>query len=230
MYTPYDWQEGIGNRASFIEGRLAQGAPVLAVSISDGIVLFTYRRQSRKIYEIYDRLVFAGIGQQSDVEALRLAGLEFASREGFNRSDEDVTIQRIATAMSAPIKRAFGDFSVAPVAARCLFGEVNETREEDLYYVIDYDGDYATSTHHAVIAGTHEVAEEGRKRLEHIGDVSLDESVAALREIWLDIQGPEGVRTREEVQKELSEKGLVAEAMLLERSGLRENRFRELPL
>jgi len=71
MFTPYDWQEGIGNRAQYIEGKLAQGVPVLAISLSEGILIFTYRRQSRKICEIYDRLVFAAIGQQSDVEARR---------------------------------------------------------------------------------------------------------------------------------------------------------------
>ena len=67
MFTPYDWQEGIGNRASYIESRLAQGAPVLAKSLPDGILLFTYRRQAKKIYEVYDRIVYSGVGQQSDI-------------------------------------------------------------------------------------------------------------------------------------------------------------------
>src|SRR5580700_2953899 len=133
MLTPYDWQEGIGNRAQYIEGKLVSGSPVLAVSLPDGILLYTFRRQARKIYEIYDRLVFAGVGQQSDVEALRMSALEFASREGYNRSDEDVTIQRVATAMSAPLKRAFSDFSTSPLVARSLFGEVGSTLEEDLF-------------------------------------------------------------------------------------------------
>ena len=82
MFTPYDWQEGIGHRAQYIQAKLAQGAPVIAVSIPAGILVFTYRRQSRKVYEIYDRIIFAGIGQQSDVEAVRIAALEFASKEG----------------------------------------------------------------------------------------------------------------------------------------------------
>ena len=102
MFTPYDWQEGIGNRAQYIEGKLAQGSPVLAVSLEAGILVITYRRQVRKIFEIYDRIIYAGIGQQSDVEAIRMAALEFASKEAFNRSDEDVNGQRVATALSAP--------------------------------------------------------------------------------------------------------------------------------
>src|SRR5580692_6290588 len=153
MITPYDWQEGIGNRAQYIEGRLATGSPVLAISLEAGILVFTYRRQARKIYEIYDRLIFAGIGQQSDVEAVRVAALEFASKEGFSRSEEDVTIQRVATAMSGPLKKAFSDFSSSPVVARSLFGEVGPTVAEDLYYVLDYDGDYTTSRNYAIVSG-----------------------------------------------------------------------------
>jgi proteasome alpha subunit len=86
MYTPYDWQEGIGHRAQYIEAKLAQGAPVIGVSLDAGILFFTFRRQGRKLFEIYDRLIFGALGQQSDVESVRLAALEFCSREGFNRS------------------------------------------------------------------------------------------------------------------------------------------------
>ncbi len=64
MNTPFDWQEAVGHRASYIESRLALGTPVLAVSIDAGIVLFTYKRQARKLFEIYDHLAMAGIGQQ----------------------------------------------------------------------------------------------------------------------------------------------------------------------
>jgi len=63
MITPYDWQEGIGHRASYVDNKLAQGSPVMAISIGEGILLLTYRRQARKIYEIYDRLAYAAIGQ-----------------------------------------------------------------------------------------------------------------------------------------------------------------------
>ncbi|MGV3618562.1 MAG: hypothetical protein ACO1SV_24840 [Fimbriimonas sp.] len=224
MFTPYDWQEGIGNRAQFIEGRLAQGAPVLAVSLEAGILVFTFRRQARKIYEIYDRLVFAGMGQQSDVEALRSAALEFASREGYTRSEEDVTVQRVATAVSGPIKRAFSDFSASPIVARSLFGEVNARIEDDLYYAVDYDGDYAMSRRFAVIAGSEAVAEAGRERLANVAaDLTPEAAMDTLREIWVAIQKPEGESAETELLK-----GLSPEALLLERSDARENRFRLL--
>lgn len=224
MYTPYDWQEGIGNRAQFIEGRLAQGAPVLAISLDAGILVFTFRRQARKIYEIFDRLVFAGMGQQSDVEALRIAALEFASREGYNRSEEDVTIQRVATAVSGPVKRAFSDFSAAPIVARSLFGEVNARPEDDLYYALDYDGDYAMSRRFSAIAGTEAVVEAARERLAAIPtNTTPDEAMNLLREVWVAIQNPDNDPHAEDPTK-----GLSPEAFLVERSDARENRFRML--
>lgn len=224
MFTPYDWQEGIGNRAQYIEGKLGQGAPVLALSLDEGILVFTYRRQARKIYEIYDRLLYAGIGQQSDVEAIRAGALEFASREGYTRSEEDVTIKRVATAMSAPLKRAFSDFGASPLVARSLFAEVNETPAEDLYYELDYDGDFAMSRHYGVIAGTTQVRDAAIEKLKALGSSgSAADRLETLKEIWLAAFNLDGDRSPEHILD-----GLSPEAVLLERSDARENRFRFL--
>ncbi len=218
MVTPYDWQEGIGNRAQYIEAKLSQGAPVLAVSLDVGILVFTYRRQARKIYEIYDRLLFAGVGQQSDVEAMRAAALEFASREGYNRSEEDVTIQRVATAMSDPIKKAFSDFMSAPLVARSLFAEINETPATDLYYTLDYDGNYSMSRQSAVVAGSDERADAIREKLATVSaELSPEAAVDVLRDAW-------DAGADEDAPLE----GLKPEAVLLERSTSRENRFRSM--
>jgi proteasome alpha subunit len=222
VFTPYDWQEGIGNRAQYIEGKLAQGVPVLAVSLKEGILLFTFRRQARKIYEIYDRLAFAAVGQQSDVEALRTAAVDFAHQEGYNRSEQDVTVQRVATAMSAPLKKAFADFSSAPVVARSLFVEVGPTPEDDIYYTLDYDGDYTISRGSVALTGSEaqDLAFDGK--LEPVKSQSTDKAMEALHEIW-----QAGMETEEKPLSELME-GLTAEAVLLERRDVRENRHRIL--
>ena len=220
MFTPYDWQEGIGHRAQYIQAKLAQGAPVIAVSLDAGILVFTYRRQARKIYEIYDRLIFAGVGQQSDVEAVRVAALEFASKEGFNRSEEDVTIQRVATAMSGPLKKAFSDFSTSPVVAKSLFGEVNGTIAEDLYYTIDYDGDYATSRNYAIISGASDTELPDAAKLMALQSLSPEQALEAVKEIWQSIIKSDSGEIAEERLT-----GLFPEAVLLSRSGERENRF-----
>ena len=220
MITPYDWQEGIGNRAQYIESRLALGSPVLAVSLNEGILIFTFRRRSRKIFEVYDRLVFAGLGQQNDIEALRIAAVDFASQEGYGRSEQDVTIQRVATALSAPLKRAFADFGSAPLVARCLFAEVNAAIEEDRYYTLDYDGDFQVSKRCAVIAG---LEEQGGELLEKLSDVkaslSAAKAIPQLEKMWEQAAHQEGAEP---------DPSLTAEAVLLERSDAHENRFRIL--
>lgn len=222
MLTPYDWQEGIGNRAQYIEGKLAQGAPVLALSRPEGILLLTFRRQTRKLYEIYDRLVFSGIGQQSDVESIRNAALEFASREGFQRSEEDVTIQRVVNAMSAPLKRAFGDFGTSPLVVRSLFAEVGERPEDDTYYILDYEGDYVVAKGRAALAGTLETGERLDNALAEVpAEGSLEETIEALRPIWArGIEEEEGDRD--------PTAGLTLEVALMDRRPDRENRFRLL--
>src|SRR2546423_11440604 len=123
MLTPYDWQEGIGHRAQYVENKLEQGSPVLALSIKEGILLVTYRRNARKIFEIYDRLAFAAVGQQSDIESLRVAAVDFAHQEGFNRSEQDVTIQRVVTALSGAGEKTFCEFSNSPVVVGARFAE-----------------------------------------------------------------------------------------------------------
>ena len=149
----YDWQEAIGHRAQFIESRISTGVPVVAVSLDEGILVCTFRRQTRKIFEIYDCLMYAGIGQQSDVESLRVAAIDFAHREGYQRSEQDVTIQRVVTSLSQPIKEAFANFSTAPWVGKALFMEVAESFRHDRYYTIDYDGDYTNVHHYCCIAG-----------------------------------------------------------------------------
>ena len=223
MITPYDWQEGIGNRAQYIEGKLVAGSPVVALSVSDGILLVTHRRQTRKLFEIYDRVAFAGIGTQSDVEAIRIAAVDFASREGYQRSEQDVTIQRIASAVSSPIKRAFGDFSSAPFVARSLFAEVNESPDADLFYTVDYTGDYTVGRSQAVIAGDEAIFVTLTERLSEVDCAkSAAELLDAVLELW------QAAVTPEDGSREEAFEGLKPEALLIERSDVRVDRFRRL--
>ena len=224
MITPYDWQEGIGNRAQYIEGKLQHGSPVLAVSLNPGILIYTRRRQSRKVFEIYDRLAFSAIGQQSDVEALRSAAVEFAHQEGYNRSEQDVTIQRVVTALSAPVKKAFADFSSAPWVARSVFAEIGDSVDGDVYFILNYDGDYHQTKRAAAIAGTPELQEQAEGSLGEIPvDTKPQDVVSNLAEIW-----ESTFESADMDPKELS--ALVAECMLVERDTHREDRFRLLEL
>lgn len=188
MLTPYDWQVSIGHRVQYIESRLAPAQPVAAVSCPEGVVLATYGRHGRKLFEVYDRLAMGALGLHSDIEALRTACIEFAHREGFQRAEADVTVQRVVTAVSAPIKRAFADFSAAPFIAKAVFVECGETPEEDNACVLDFDGDFSVSAFPVAVAAVAAEAEDLVSKLTK----SLVDKEAAKSALAEALAGPEG--------------------------------------
>jgi proteasome alpha subunit len=138
---PYRWVEAISNRREYIENELAPGSPTIGISFSDGILLLTFGRDRRKIFEIYDRIAMGGIGHPGDIERLRITAIELASTEGFTRSAADVSLRRMATYSFSPaLKQAFEQIYGAPYLARLLFAEVGASPEEDLFVRLDYDG------------------------------------------------------------------------------------------
>ena len=212
MMTPFDWQEGITHRAQYVEARLATGIPVVVASIEEGILAVTYRRQSRKVFEIYDRLMFSGLGQQSDVESLRVAAIDFCHKEGFQRSEQDVTIQRVVTAMSDPIKRAFADFSSPPVIASSIFAQVGEDMEADRYQILSYEGDFMSEKHCCFLAGTEVSAEyimEKMKGVDHASQ-SVDEAIEAMEDIVRNAIDPQDTENAAKISSGLTlEVGLM---------------------
>lgn len=222
MLTPYDWQEGMGHRATYVESRLASGTPVLALSIPEGVIAFTVRRQARKIFEIYDRLMFSAIGQQSDVESMRVAAIDFAHQEGYARSEHDVTIQRVVSALSQPLKRAFGDFNTAPFVVRSLFAQVGDTRDRDAFYVLDFDGDYSVLEGSAHLAGSEEASAIVREQLGALegGDHTVEKAIAALKPVWAKALDPEGEKPFDELTRDLT-----PEIALLRRGDEHQRRF-----
>lgn len=217
---PYDWQEAMGNRVSYITGRLENGAPVIAVSLNVGIVIFTYRRQSQKVFEVYDRLAFAGLGAQSDIESIRVMAVEFAHREGYTRSEQDVTIQRVVTSVSAPIKKAFGDFSYSPIIANCLFAELGESIDKDQFYTVEFDGDYHLQRECVVLSGRNYLGPSPTQIIPP--DSSVEFAVDKLKDLWLEAAASNS-------GDEVSLEGLTPDVVLLERESTRDQVFRTIP-
>ncbi|MGC8529372.1 MAG: 20S proteasome subunit A/B [Leptospirillia bacterium] len=150
---PYRWIDAIHQRRDYIASQLDRATPVLAVSVAEGIVLATFHRQTPKIFELYDRMVLAGIGHPADLESVRGQLLSMAHVEGFQRSSSDVTIERLALFGLAPkLKGAFEDVSVPPVILNVLLAEVGSDPSKDLLLQVAYDGNIYRSSFYAVLA------------------------------------------------------------------------------
>lgn len=227
MLSPYDWQESILQRAQYIENRLKGGSPIVGLSIDSGVLLYTYRRHVRKVYEVYDRLMFSAIGQQADVESLRITAIDFAHQEGYQRAEEDVTIGRlVGFALSSPLKKAFGDISVAPFVVHALFAELNTKVEDDMFLSLNYDGDFSASRRFAVAAGSQEMEQKMSAHIEksYKPSMSLDVAAALADEAWKigadrDGNGEPDPELLREARPEIG---------LLERGVTRERKFRLL--
>lgn len=225
MFTPYDWQEGMSHRAQYIESRLAQSTPVAAVSLEAGIVFVAYYRSANKIFEIYDQLALGALGQQSDVEAVRMAAIDFAHQEGYNRSEAEVTVKRVVHTLSTPIKRAFADFNAAPFVARALVAEVCASPDCDQYVMIDFDGDFHFRKNYGFIGQTQAAADILDEQLEaaHLSTASIESAVEELSQILKNSIEPDPDKTLDATIATLKR-----EVALLERNSTHEVRFRHL--
>ena len=208
--------------------------------------MVTIRRAQRKVFEIYDRIMFSGIGNQADIETLRISSIDFAHQEGFNRSPDDVSVHRlVGFSLSPPLKKAFGDQFTAPFVVRAIFAEMGRRKEEDSLYVLNYDGEFTEATSFAVVGGT--LNAEDQMALSLIGvnsDIERDQAISRAFKAWStgvlavrksgsqDHEESEIVNTEndEELNRVLEQelKTGVVEAAVLERSTLRESKFRHL--
>ena len=115
-----------------------------------------------------------------------------------------MSLQRlVGFALSPSLKQAYGDlFSGVPFVIRALFAEVGRTVDSDVFYSLNYDGEFRQSNGIAVIAGT-SAAED--RMLESLGEanaaLSRDEAIAKALTAWsLGMQ--EALKTRRRGQKE----------------------------
>jgi proteasome alpha subunit len=186
MVTPYDFNEAVQQRSEFVEERLRAGSPVVGLRYRDGLLLLSARRTQRKVFEIYDRLMMSALGNQADIEAIRISALDFSHQEGFARSPDDVTVNRIVGfALSPGLKKAFGDSWNSPLAFRGVFAEMGVTPENDRFATLNYDGDFAFFDDFAVGAGTGAAEEAMLERLRQAGPgLSLAEAVEVAIDTW----------------------------------------------
>jgi proteasome alpha subunit len=242
MYSPYDFNQSIAHRQEYVEDRLKGGAPVVGISYDQGILLWTVKRTQRKLFEIYDQIMYGAIGNQADVEAVRLASIDFAHQEGFSRSPDDVSVQRlVGFTLSPPLKRIFGDPMSTPNVLRAIFAEVGRTPDRDQFFVLNYDGEFTTHSRFAIVGGSDAAEEAMRSELEKTETVpDLNTALQLAATVWR-AGSRQRVETRDEDDEDASQstsegedpleealkEGFV-EAAVLERNSPRESKFRLL--
>jgi proteasome alpha subunit len=187
VFNPFDYNEATRHRRDSVEDRLREGSPVVGISFDKGLLLLTVRRTQRKVFEVYDRLIYSAIGNQSDIESIRVGAIDVAHKEGYDRSPDDVTIQRIVGfALSPPLKRLFGDtWNAQPAVIRALFGELGPTPENDLFFVLNYDGEYSQHQTFAAVAGTQEAEDRMVLTLMGVGpDTTREQALERAIKAW----------------------------------------------
>ena len=226
MYSPYDFNQTIAHRAEYVEERLKSGMPVVALSCSEGVLLAAPKREQRKIFEIYDRLIYSALGNQADVEAVRLSAIDFAHQEGFVRAPADVSIQRlVGFAISPVLKRAFSDPSTAPHVLRAIFAEVGKTPEDDLFYILNYDGEFSIHHHFAAVSGNDESQD---KMLEVLKDCDPKQSLKAALILAGKALSEGFAQGEEENPSQSAAANGELDAAILERNSDRESTFRRI--
>ncbi len=229
--NPFDWQNSLAQRAQYIQARLAQGLPAAAISLPEGIVAAAIARSSRKVYEIYDRIGMTALGQQADIEALRVGAIDFCHREGYERSESDVTLSRLTMSVSQSLKRAFADFRASPIAVRALMIEIEDDPASDRYMTMDFDGEYTPCFGAGCIAGRDDVAELLRSRLAELTPSSPEEAARSLHAILEDTLTADQKRDLPGGDAPATPRGaLKREAFLIRRGEGLERRFSPIPL
>jgi len=228
MYSPYDFNQTIAHRAEYVEERLKSGMPVVALSCSEGVLLAAPKREQRKIFEIYDRLIYSALGNQADVEAVRLSAIDFAHQEGFVRAPADVSVQRlVGFAISPVLKRAFSDPGTAPHVLRAVFAEVGKTPEDDLFYILNYDGEFSIHHHFAAVSGN----EDGQNKMrEVLKEGDPNQNLKAALKLAGKALSQGFAQNEDETDNPLQkavEKGEL-DAAILERNSQRESTFRRI--
>ena len=73
------------DRADYARKGIARGRSLIGMSCDEAILICAENpsRLLRKIYEIYDRIAFAGVGKYNEFDQLRIAGVRSADLKGY---------------------------------------------------------------------------------------------------------------------------------------------------
>ncbi len=223
---PYRWLEAIANRREYVQNQIKDGAPVLAASLSDGILLLGVGAGHRKVFEIFDRHALAGLGHPADLERVRQALIDAAHVEAFTRAPEDVSLRRLVGFNLGPqLKTAFEQIFAPPFLVRLLLAELGTEPTSDTLLKLGFDGTFAFAPRGVVAVAAETGAEAGiegwlRANLDPASPVSVAGPI--LLAAWRKLAPPTEPAPDVESQPTI-------EAALLRRDSPRLSRYESVP-
>lgn len=165
------------DKADYARKGIARGKSMVALEYQDGIVLVAENPSTtlHKLSEIYDHIVFAGVGKFSEFENLRIAGVRHADLKGYVYSREDVTAKSLANAYSQTLGNIFTQ-ELKPFEVEIMVAQVGEDNSSNEIYHILYDGTINDEKGYAAMGGQ---ADEIRRFLKnnYKEDMSLEEAI-----------------------------------------------------
>jgi proteasome alpha subunit len=148
----------VKDRAEYARKGIARGRSIVAVEYLDGVLLLAENpsRTLYKISEIYDRIVFAGVGKYNEFEALRVAGIRHADLKGYLYGRLDVAAKGLANAFSQTLGNIF-THEIKPYEVEVLVAEVGVNGENNRLFKVTYDGTLYDERPFCAIGGQAEV-------------------------------------------------------------------------
>jgi proteasome alpha subunit len=160
------------DRADYARKGIARGRGLVAVRVSDGIVIVAENASEtlRKVSEIYDRIAFAGVGKYNEFDQLRVAGVRAADLKGYQYSRDDVDARSLANSYAQMLGTIF-THEMKPMEVEILVAEVGHEASGDQMFHILYDGTVVDEQDFAAIGGD---AEAITARLSEVWTEGLD--------------------------------------------------------
>ena len=142
------------DRADFARKGIARGRALVALSISNGILICAENRSNtlRKVSEIYDRIAFAGVGRYNEFDQLRIAGVRHADLKGYTYSREDVDARSLANQYAQVLGQTF-THEMKPMEVEILVAEVAPEPNGDQMFHVLYDGTVNDEAGYTVLGG-----------------------------------------------------------------------------
>lgn len=233
---PYRWLEAIGNRREYVEGQIRGGTPVMAASLSEGVLMLGVGTGHSKVFEIYDRHALGGLGHPADLERVRQGVIDAAHIEAFTRASADVSLRRLVSYGLGPqLKGAFEQIFSPPYLVRLLLAEVGAEPGNDTLARVDFDGTFRLQTGGVALVGDGAAPTEEAERW-LVARVRVGGGIPAATALMLGawrhlISGealPEGMPDASALREAVS--GRVVEAALLRRTSPPVARYQALDL